>query len=1071
MIQEKGHILREAEKSWMSFFIKNVKISFLLFAAILVWGIMGAARVPKESAPEIDYGIAIISTFYDGASAVDIDSLITQEIENKVKNVSGIDKINSTSSNSYSRIQIVFEPDTNMVKAMSDVRSAVDEAQAKIPSEAENPTIQEIDSSKEASLFNIHLSGDFHPTLLRDYGEKVKTFLEQDFAIQAVNISGGAEKEIFVDVNPVKLTQYSLNVNDVSQAIRSSHIDTPVGDLDINGLNYNLRITGKHKDANDIKNVIIKINKTQNASSLLTVGDIATVYESNEKQTSFEFFRDIKQKESRISSVLLEVKKGKKQDIFITSPRVEAKVRKFVEQNFGQEVTLHFTRLDMIQTQKSYNNVYNSGGQSILIVFLILTLFLGIKEAFVASLIIPLSFLSTIAVTQSSGNSLNFMINFAMILSLGILVDTSIVIVEGIHDSIQAGYTPKEAAMISVQEFRAPLISGMLTTLAVFLPLLTLPGILGKYLSFIPLSVSITLSASLIIALLLIPGIASVLLTPRKLPHWIEKIQDFFYIYTHWHQSVLLPMVQRKYKQFMNRFMHIEKMRIRIVYSIIGLFFLSFFLPVQFELFPDEDIDFFQVNIEMPTGTTIENTLAELDTIEEIFLQHPEIDTIETSISKDRGSVWVNLLREQERKDRGLKTSMDLSEDIRQELKKLRNYKVNIREFKSGPPSEAPVSFKIIMGSADLMDSAQKAAKDLTVFLKDLPGTDNVEIDVTNLPGEMIVKINRAEALRLGVDASQIGPILRSAVHGAKAITISRGSRETEVTVRYTPEVMQDITNVKNIQIINKDGKRISLDQVVDIQFTSAIAEIKRSEQNIAIKVISQLTKDGNASEITAAMKEKIKSYELPYGIEIEDTGENAENADLFLALASGAIMSIIIIFTILVIQFNSYSHPIIIVFTIIMSMIGVNIGLFLTGTDRSLAFIIGAISLGGIVVNDAIILVDRINVLRKNFPERDLISTIIEAGSSRFQPIVLTTLTTAAGIFPLIFVSIFWSGLAVTIIFGLMFASTMTLIVTPAMYYQFENGIWKLLKPGVVTVGGVVGLLIIVNVVMGIIG
>ncbi len=440
--------------------------------------------------------------------------------------------------------------------------------------------------------------------------------------------------------------------------------------------------------------------------------------------------------------------------------------------------------------------------------------------------------------------------------------------------------------------------------------------------------------------------------------------------------------------------------------------------------------------IKLPEWTTSKETEQASFMVEEIIAKYPEVKSIETSISNNTANILISLLRKKDRENLWLQYSLTLVDSLRDDFKQFQNYDVLIQELEDGPPQESPVAFKIITEDASKLIEAQTIAKELKWILKTIPWTSDIKIDISNTPGEFTFKINRMEALRLGVNPDQISILVRTAIKGSDIATITRDGREIDINIRYNEEILKTFDDIKNIQIQNKNGEFISLNQVVDINFNQALSEIKRMNRKIAVTVSSQLTRDWNAMEITQAFYEKIKNYNFPEWIFIEDSWETSENMELIIAMGTGFAIAIFLMFCILVIQFNSFLLPFIILFTIIMSLLGVNIWLYLTGTPRSLAFMIGFISLAGIVVNDAIILVDRIKNLHKKYPKLPLHTIIAQAGWSRLQPIILTTLTTAAGVFPLIFVDVFWSGLSYTIIFWLSVASFLTLFVTPSMYY-----------------------------------
>jgi multidrug efflux pump subunit AcrB len=1043
-LDHKSYLLERAEKKWTNFFIHKTKVAFLFLVGIMIAGIGSVILIPKESAPKIDYGIIQIRTVYIGAPAIDIDQLITQEIENEIKSIDGVRKINSVSNDSLSLITLDLETDANINKIQTEIQNSVNELKSILPTDAEDPKISDLNSSNERSLFTVHLTGDLHPVILRDYAEKLKKYLDNFSYIQSVDILGGSEREIFIDINPLLLEQYNVSILDIQNVIRSTHKNSPIGNFQIGDLDYSLRIQGRHVTLEDIKNVVVKQSVSGSNSSILRVEDVAHVYMENEEFETLEFFRH-GESSAMTSTVKVMVNRADSTDIFKIDPVIRKNIQAFILKEFDNNIELAFTMEELEDVKESYENVIRSGLSSIIIVIIIIMLFIGIREALLAGSVIPLSFLTTIAITYFNGGALNFMINFSMILALGILVDTSIVIVEAIHEGIAKGFTRKESAIMALEEFKMPLISGMLTTLAVFIPLFTLPGVLGKYLSFIPIAVAITLLSSLFISLLIIPAISSVLLRPK-----VTELSP----YRQWFNRVY-KKITGIYSNFLSRNLKSQNWRIAIIWSVFIAFLLSLMIPVQFKMIPGDDFNLFQVQIRMPYGTVEEETKKALNTIEAlIYKEVPEMKKIEMTIQNDIADMTVHLYQKDIRAEKDMRKSSDIAQDLRIIFKTFQLYEVFIKEASMGPDVESPVAIRVITDDAENIGIAQKVALDLKNILQNIPGTDNITDDIANVPAEIQYRINHEEALRKGVNPQDIAAALQSAVRGITVISLNRGDREIDIHMRYDPQYMKNFHDIHAIQIKNNMGDSISLSQLVEEKVSSGLQAIRRSDGNIAITIASQLQKGGNALEVTKLFQEKIDNYDLPEGIFIKDVGENSENSDLFVALGFGLFIAIFLIFSILVIQFNSFSQPVIILYTIVMSVLGVNVGLFLTDTPRSLAFIIGIISLSGIVVNDAIIMVDRINNLRNTYPQKSLKEVIVFAAVTRLQPIVLTTLTTAAGIFPLIFVDKFWAGLSITIIFGLVVASSLTLIVTPAMYYQLHREGFITLMPGLFILG-----------------
>lgn len=1025
----------EKEQSFSSYFIKNFKVAYVFGILILLWGALSALSIPKEAAPNIPFGIVSVNTVYSGASAADIDKLITQEIESKLKSISGVKSINSSSQIGISSIIVEFEPDHNMIVGVSDIRNKIDETKGSLPNEIEqDPIIREI-STEAQPFLSILIHGEEDSITLRDFGDKMKREMEAISGVSEVTLHGGAEREIVVDIHPGLLHSYGFSVSDVQSTISSSNQNIPLGDYESNNLEYTLRFESKYESVEEIKNLQVRNLSNQGESSLIQISDIAKVYLAPEDTGSIQRL-SLADEEKPHNFTEIRVLKSDKTNIFNVTNKVKQKAQEFADKNFPDGIDIRFARDSAEITQKSFDTVFKSGSSSVLIVLLLILIFVGFKEGVIASIVIPLTFLVTIGITQLLGKTMNFMTNFSMVLALGILVDTAIVVVEGCHDYIRRGKTPYEASILALHEYKGPLISGTLTTLAVFIPLFTLPGVLGKYLSFIPITVSIVLVTALVISLLLVTSYAARFLKPKT----EQRKEGFFSNLAHKSRSKFnagQSRIIKAYARFVNGMMQKRFLRIGMIYLIFILFSASWLIPLKFDLFPQGDAPFMNVVVENAIGTNKEKTAEDSLAVEEIIMAQPEVRLIRNNITGRTASLYTELTPENDRAQLGQRTSEQLVFDLQDEFAKFKNSRVEVRSAAQGPPSESPVAFRIVAKDSNNLEDAERVAKDFTEVLKEIANTSSVKNDIENTPGEVKYTINRDQALALGLNPQTVPFQIRTAIEGSKAATITKDGRDIDVTVKYQDGYTDDLSKIAEIMLSNNQGELIPISEFVNYEIVSGLSNIKRVDTDIAFTVSSGLGENGNAAEITKEFTDKTADYELPEGVTLRVAGENEENAELFQALGSAFVIALMIMFMILVIQFKSYLHPILILSTIIFAMIGVNAGLWLTDTARSLPFILGTIALAGIVVNDAIILVDQIN---KKIRENDMIEAIVKAGKTRFTPIVLTTLTTTAGIAPLIFVDNFWAGLSYTVIFGLMVASFLTLFVTPAMYYQLER-------------------------------
>ena len=1062
-IMSPPHFSFEQQKSDSSigeYCVRYPKIAALFGIILAFWGLLAAFTIPKESAPYIAFGIVRIVTTYPGASARDIDQLITQNIEKKIKGISGLHRYRSISEEGVSSITLEFHPGEDMTKAMGDIRSKVDEARSLLPDDIDDdPHITEIDSSLEPFV-SLVLSGNIPPENLTDIAHNLKEKIEDIPGVAEVEMEGNREREIVVQVQRERMEALGLSLLDVQNAILRTHNDVPIGTVAIDGYEYIIRFEGKRKSAEEIKNIDI-IDAGKHIPSLVSIGNIADVIERAKDTKRITRFATLHAQEKRfLPAIELRILRRSGSDILALEEKVRTVSHLFERENMPPGVSLSITQNMASIMRDDYKKVLVSGLESVLIVLLFLFLFVGIREGLVASLVIPLTFLITIGILSFLGKTLNFMTNFSMILSLGILVDTAIVIVEGAHHFIRQGYHRKQAALLAVYEYRMPLISGTLTTLAVFIPLLSLSGILGQYLSFIPITVIIVLTTSLLVSLFLLPAYAARLL-PRRQQEIKQHSRRFVLRNT---IDAAINSMQRKYKTWLSWLLQTETRRLSALFLVMLTFITSFSLPIPFVLFPQDDQPFLTVIAQMPEGASTENTFRVTRDMEKVFNKYPEILFIKSETSGKEITFFIELLPEKERKKRHMRTVSVLEREILADMSPIEREGralIRVQSEKKGPPSEFPVGFRIIAQDGRYISAAKRTAQYLTQVLKEIPLTSGVQNDVEDIPGEFRFHIRDDKAAELGVQVDEIPRILRIALQGNTVATVQRNGRDIDIVIEMKKSDISSLDDILHLSVRTKDGAFVPISDIVTYENVDAVAAIHRNDGKFSFTVSSLLEKGGNAQDITNTFFQRLQNISLPEGVTVIDAGENEQNVELLHDLFRGFLMAILLMFLVLVIQFHSFMQPLLILFTILFAQIGVAVGLFITATPRSLAYILGAIALAGIVVNDAIIMIDQINKQRRkqnndyqHNTAHAVQNALVRAGTSRFIPIILTTLTTSAGIAPLIVQDSFWSGLSYTIIFGLIVASLLTLFLTPATYMQLSLAPWKTIGVLIIAAG-----------------
>ncbi len=1025
--------------SFGKYCISKPKIPLFLGFIIMVLGILSVLTIPKESAPYIEYGIVSVTTVNPGVSAEDIDESITRKIENKLTGISDIETMKSSSKDGSSHILLTLETGIDIGEVVSDVRNAVEDAQADLPSDLQNdPTVVEIDSLEDKPFLQIALLTDsITPEALSEIAEKLKIQLESVSGVGNVTIIGKVDTEVHILLDKEKLEALSLSYNQVKNSIVQSEKNVSMGIFTENGVEYSMKFEGESKNIQDLKNIIVgRLGAVGDdfSARVVYLGEIADIKLSSVERKTITRF-NTKQ------GIIVKVSPKEETDIFSTEKKVQSVLHTFIEQPEYKKISLEsvvFAKSTEVM-QKDYKNLLISFLFSIVVVLISIFFFIGVKEGIVASFVIPISFLGTVFVLNMLGRTMNFMTNFGMILALGILVDTAIVMVEGTSHYIKKGLSPKNAALQSFIEFSGPLFSGMLTTLIVFLPLFFLPGVVGKFLSFIPVTVSIVLTVALFVSLFIIPALSAVILHAEQQHDKFQNIRKVI--------DKKIDAVIAWYTGVLEKILRVSFIKYGIFISTLLLFVGTMFLPSQFEMFPTVDSDRVFITVQLPSGTDTENvveTIKDLE-IEEFLEVLPETSNFSVTITNNIAKIVLELLPFKERESAGMRTSSALESLLVHEFSDISESIIfQAQREKKGPKSGYPVGIHIVMQEYSLLDQGKEVTAFVTEILKEIDGTQGVVNSITERPGEFNFVVDKEKAFLRGVNPLDIPLTIAGSVYGSTVATFKKEGVVNDIDIRlqFREDQVSNIENIVSIEV----APGVKLSDVVTVYKETGLAEITRDDGNLVFTVSSFLTEDGNAQEITTRILEILKNKELsgelvlPLGITIEDASENKNNEKLMKAMGSALVLAILMMFFILVIQFEAYSPPLLILQTVIFAQIGVSIGLFLTGTDKSMSYMLGLISLSGIVVNDAIILVDKIreNVFSGTFANK--IEAIVNAGKTRFIPVVLTTLTTSAGIFPLIFIDSFWAGLAYTIIFGLSVSSLLTLFLIPIGYMLFQK-------------------------------
>lgn len=1052
-------------KGFFWFWVRQYRISYLVVITLIVLGAVAIINIPKESSPSVKLGTILISTVYPGTSPVDMDSLISDKIQKEIKDIKGIDKIQSNSSLGVSVVTASLKTSADTKDVMNDIRNSINKIS--FPTDAKTPTITEIetDTNRTFSVFMYKKSGDVSKATLMDRATSLKKQIEWVSGIDNVTITsasfqwpisdGGwddASYTVNIIVDEEKLAPLGLSIGSVAGIIQWYNRDQPIGNYAVGDKKYDFRIEGKNRESFDFMKTPIPLAKW----GTITLSEIAQIERKYKNESKNILY--IGEQGASYEFVGLAVNKTDGASIFSASKKAKEKIEATMS-------TPEFSGFSYIYGNDLADNISDDYAEllkealtTLVLVFFAMYLFVGFKDSIFASVTLPLAFLTTFILLYYGGYTMNFLTNFSLILSFGIAIDTIIVIVQGASSKIRVGYNPSSAIMLALREYAIPIISWVMTTIVVFIPMMTLPWILGKFLSFIPITIFWVLATGLVLALTV--NSALYLLFVRKWTRYVDNPHATEYATD---EEKELLSIERSGKERLSEW--VAPLRIRIIHActewyknvlrkflentflrrfsiFLPLAFLIFWLVVLaprvwFDLFPSDDNNIITATIEWPVGQRTEKTESDLKDLQKLFVGYKEFNYITTSISGNKATIFFQFRKKKERKEEWLMDVFAFEKVLNDKLKiyESRGYKVVAEALKGWPPGWKAIGIKLIAEDAKNLSTLINVSKDFESHLKNTPWTKNVSRSSNDTPGQFIFQLKKDLLATYGISPTIIYSQITQNIGGIIVGTIEDNG--SDMDIRLKSSQFWDDVRMENILSIpiTIGNTSYNIGDFVESTITNATATVSREDGKIQITVESNLEKWLDTVRAQSELVAFAESYQFPNGIRYERWGENESNSELIVAVLSAFFISVIVIFAILTLQFNSFSQPVIILYSVIMALPFVMIGLLLTGNKFSLPFGIGFVAFTGIAVNHGIILISAINENLKKWMQG--ITALVEAGSSRLEPMLLTTVTTVLGILPIALRDKFWSWMGFTIIFGIMAASMLTLFVVKGIYYE----------------------------------
>lgn len=1097
-----------------SWAIDNRTAIYILTIIITLVGLMAYISLPKEQFPEIKLPQIIVQTIYPGTSPDNMENLVTKPIEKQVKNLTGVKKVTSNSFQDYSVVIVEFNTDVLVDKAKQDVKDAVDKARVDLPSNLPNePEVKDIDLSEMPILY-VNISGNYDLNRLKKYADRVQDKIEELKEIKRADMVGALEREIQINVDLFKMQGAGMTFGDIEQTVGYENFSATAGEVSMNNQKRILSVRNEFKSAEQIANLVVR---NQQGKSIY-LKDIADVRDNFEEQKSY----------ARLDGknvITLNVIKAKGQNLIDASEKIEKLMEELHENELPKDLSIVITGDQSESTKTTLHDLINTIIIGFILVTIILMFFMGVTNALFVALSVPLSCAIAFLVLPGIGFTLNMIVLFSFLLALGIVVDDAIVVIENTHRIFDNGKVPiKKAAKLATGEVFLPVLSGTVTTLIPFIPLAFWKGVIGSFMFFLPITLIITLVASLLVAYIINPVFAVDFMKPHDASDtgkrkWSKKdkivmiiflsVIAISYVFQSWgfgnfivflygfvllekfvfekwihtFQNKVWPSFQDWYTKWLKRALaHPGK----TVLIMLGIFVFAIVLmgirKPKVVFFPSGEPNFTYVYLNMPVGTDQAYTNQVLSKLETRVYKALDIDiekgkknpAVKSVISNvtvgaidpnsgevgdfpNKGKITVAYVEFAKRK--GISTA-ELMERIRSAVQGVPGAEVTVDKESGGPPLPKPIVVDI---SGDNLDSLISASESVKRFLekKQIAGVEELRSDFQASKPEIVFDLDRERMNNEGITTGQVAMGLRTAVFGKEISRFRDANDDYPITLRLAPVQRENVDAIRNMPIVYRDMgmggmiRQVPVSAFADIRYGTTYGGIKRKDQKRIISLTSNVLGGYNENEVVAAIKQELADFKAPAGVSITMGGQQEEQAETGAFLGNAMMIAMALIFLILIMQFNSLSRTLIIMSEIIFSVFGVFLGVGIFGIDFSIVMSgIGIVALAGIVVRNGILLVEFMDLmLEEGMTPYD---AIVEAGRTRMTPVILTATAAILGLIPLavglnidfarLFSELnphiyfggdsvaFWGPLAWTMIYGLSFATFLTLIIVPVL-------------------------------------
>ncbi|MEK7794947.1 MAG: efflux RND transporter permease subunit [Candidatus Hydrogenedentota bacterium] len=1015
----------------------TVFVSLLLITAM---GLYAYFTLPREAMPEITIPYVIVMSMYPGVSPTDMETLVTMPIERQLMGLAGVEKLSSTSGEGASIITVEFDADEPLSDSVQKVRDKVSMARADLPPDMiQEPIVQEANFS-DMPVVLVNMRGEVGLAELTELGKDIEERIETLPGVLKVDITGDMEREIQIIVDPVRATNYGTSMSELAQLAIRENVNTPAGSMELGSAKYSLRVPGEISGAEELRDLVVR----QNKDGVVYLRDLAEVTDGYKEVQTY----------SRLNgepSVTLSVMKRPGANIIEVADQVKtfvAEAQTRIPDGVSLAITADMSKDIRVRVEGLESNILSG----LILVVGGLFLFLGITNALFVATAIPISLLITFITMQFLGMSLNNVTLFSLMIALGMLVDNGIVVVENIYRHGQMGKSRVQAAKDGSAEVALPVIASTAVTVAAFFPMMFWPGIMGEFMTYLPKTVIITLFASLFVAIIVNPALGGALARPKP----SKRLQDG--------QTVLAHPALRAYGRFLASALRWRAVTLTVSITSLVVILGVYFSDLKYNFLPRIEPDQANINIEGAEGARLDATDAIAKRIEGIV--EPENENLEYLITRvgsqagsmnrrpggggggvgattHLGAVTLDFPDAEESST----TPTDIISRIRDDFQDIVGADIRVEESNNmAPPTGAPVHLEL---SGEEFSVLEKIAAEIRIRMRNIPGLLDLQDNLEKGKPEVRVVVDREKARLAGLDTQFIGMTIQAAINGRKAGEYRVGDDEYDVTVRFPEWFRGNLAYIEGMSIVNSAGQPIPFSSVAKLEEGVGLGSVNRLNGKRVVTIQAE-AEGGKGPQVLAAVRQALADLELPPGYSLAYTGENQDMQDTMLFLVIAFFVALVLISLVLVTEFNSIKQTMVIMSSVILSLAGVFLGLLIFDMPFSVMMTgIGCVSLAGVVVNNAIVLIDFANILRDQgkTPEE----AIVEAAITRFRPVILGAVTTILGLIPTaVGISFdfrkmgwavggasneYWGPMAVAIVFGLGFATALTLVVVPTLY------------------------------------